>query len=174
MDQKALGPPPTKVGQSPQPSVTVRRTVTAWSLARRFTKKVTGPLWLIATGKSPLPPTTLPASTVALSVRVKCSVLMRLFGVQPASRGVTTTRRRPGVLGTAVAWTTALGCGNGVAVAVGVRVAVPVGDGVAVAVLVAVGVRVGVAVLVGVAVRVGVLVGVAVGLGGSGPGGVLC
>src|SRR5581483_7560598 len=116
------------------------------------------------TVKSPLCPLSVPTSTVAFSVRVKCSAASALLEVQPVSCAVTVTDRCPGA--PVVTCTPTSGRGTGVAVGVGLLVGEAEG-GVGVRVAVAVGVSVASAVAVPVGVAVAVAVGVRVGVGAT-------
>src|SRR5262249_26832720 len=170
VDQAGSAPPnaptpaPTNVGQVPHRSVTIRLTVIACPAAIRLTKNVSRVVpGTTGTVKSPVPPTVLPISTVALAVLVKWTALSWLLGMHPASCAVKVTSSRPGALG--ATWTPTFGPGVGVgAGGPGVLVAVA-GPGVLVAVAALVGVSVGVSVGVLVGVSVGVVVGVSVFVG---------
>src|SRR5689334_13231148 len=94
--QNAVGPPPTNVGQAPQPSDTVSSTVAAWPAVRRRTVRVIvagcagrgttlGVVLTVVTGE-------VATSTVALVRRVKVSDCNWLFAAQPASRAVIVVR----------------------------------------------------------------------------------
>src|SRR3954465_3349810 len=102
MAQKALGPPPTTVGQDPHPSVTVSSTVAAWPLVTRCTLSWIDGGWL-GNGTScgaalTVIIGTVTKSTVALVRRATWSACSWLLPpAQPASRAVSAACKLPAV-----------------------------------------------------------------------------
>src|SRR5579883_1243291 len=126
-DQKAFGPPPTKVGQLPQPSTTVRGTVVACPTVAWWTVKVvnwvsSGRVMVRFPENSGVPATSISALVAAPN----CSCCRRAL---PPAATVTLSWLAP------AGWTVTRTAGRGEQTAVGVGVAVgaPTTVGVAVA-----------------------------------------
>src|SRR5689334_19187780 len=95
------GPRPTKVGQSPQLSVTVSGTVTAWlAFARRTVNVVCWVPGASATETLPVAPTWVPTSISAFVPAPKRNPWSALLGVLAEVCALTVTCRLPFAAGT--------------------------------------------------------------------------
>src|SRR3954447_24180232 len=97
---KALGPPPTNVGQSPQPSVAVSGTETAVPATAGVTQKVV--CWVPAGSgsvKLPVRGAPLPVSMSAFVAAPNCTATSVLLGTLAFACAVSVARSRPPLSG---------------------------------------------------------------------------